>query len=255
MALQFVQRRDERLRVVDQLERRRVGVELADARQRQAEQLADRWGPAEQHRQRCRRAAPGLLRHSNERRQRDGAMQRDRPGHRPGVVVADMGYLMGEDAGDLAERHAAQQSLGQRDRRTMRAAQCVGIHAVWSGKVVDVGQARQICPQTNVAQDIEQGRHLRWMQPSRAELPLHQFRRDRRAVRRRRASGHRPARAVLAADDPAAYGQQQNHSGDRPFGASMIAGPVEMPLQTCEVLGVGVNAAAERGSRLAVRQA
>jgi len=51
-------------------------------------------------------------------RSRDAA---HRPIHRPGIVVADVGDLMSQNAGDLAAGHAAQQPLGQDDRSAFGA--------------------------------------------------------------------------------------------------------------------------------------
>ena len=58
----------------------------------------------------------------------DRTMQRRRPAHRPNIVIADMGDLMGEDACDLLACHAAQQTLGQDNRGVFRSTQRVGIH-------------------------------------------------------------------------------------------------------------------------------
>src|SRR5216684_3981719 len=82
-------------------------------------------------------------------------MERGRPTHGPDIIVADVGDLMGQDAGDLVARHAAQQPLGQYDRGAFRTAQRVGVHIARSREAIDVRQSRQAGSAAYVRQDTE----------------------------------------------------------------------------------------------------
>ena len=82
-------------------------------------------------------------------------MQCRRPAHRPGVVVADVGDFVGQNADDLAARHAAQQPFGQNDRGASRAPQRVGIHVAWSRDAIEIGQSGQAGSAANLRQNVE----------------------------------------------------------------------------------------------------
>ena len=145
-------------------------------------------------------------------------MQCSRPAHRPGIIVADVGDLMGQDAGDLIARHAAQQPLGQYNRSVSRTTQRVGIHIARSWEAIDIRQSRQVGSAANVDQYIEQFRQIDRTQQVRAEPSKHGLARDRRTVRSRRASSQRPVNSLGSTNDPTAYREQHRHRGDRQCG-------------------------------------
>src|SRR5260370_38596044 len=135
-------------------------------------------------------------------------MERGRPTHCPDIIVADVGDLMGQDAGDLIPRHAAQQPLGQYDRGAFRTAQRVGIHIARSREAISVRQSRQAGSRANVRQDAEQSWQFGRTQRADTEPPKDGFARDCRTVWSWRASRKRLVNPLSSTDDPAAYRKQ-----------------------------------------------
>src|SRR6266481_8876359 len=136
-------------------------------------------------------------------------MERGRPTHCPDIIVADVGDRMGQDAGDLIPRHAAQQPLGQYDRGAIRTTERVGIHIARSREAIDVRQSRQAGSAAYVRQDTEQSWQLGRTQRAGTEPPEDGFARACRTVWSWRASRQRLVNPLGSTDDPAAYRKQQ----------------------------------------------
>ena len=165
-----------------------------------------------------------------------------------------MGDLVGEDAGDLLARHAAQQPFGQDDGGAIRAPQSVGIHIVRCRKAIEVRQTGQTSPVADLRQHVEQFGQFGGTQQARAEPPVNGFVPDCRTVLPRRASCQRPMHPLGSADNPAADREQQRHPGNRQCRGAMICGLLKRSPEKRQILRTEVDAAAQEKIRPIRRQ-
>ena len=163
IALELLQRRGEPARIAGELRALEVGVVLARAREAELQQAAD--GGREVEQQERGEGDVGIAQQprrqvEDRQEQREIGQRLREAGHDVGqahdgeVVVADVADLVRQHAGELVQRQAAQQALGDADHGLVGRAGGEGVER-HAGDDVDARRGRQLGAPAQLVDDVE----------------------------------------------------------------------------------------------------